>query len=224
MISKEVKQLCDSAFEIGPPLHLLGGYTGSGKTDLLRILKKRGVQVIDLEELALHKGSVFGNLSSISQPRHEDFKDKLRSIWLSLDRQTPVLIEEKGPYLGRVGLPLALYHKMMKALMIHLDVPFSRRLLSIEQEYGNLDLDKFRTALRTLEARMGMSQNHKALHYHDTGQRKKCFELLLKYYDKAYDRHRRKYRSGQVMHVAFDWNNLSTTVDQIESHCLSDKW
>jgi hypothetical protein len=210
----------ESAFETGPPLRLLGGFTGSGKTDLLRQLKKRGLQVIDLEELALHKGSVFGSRSPGSQPRHEHFQNKLLSVWLSLDPETPVLIEEKGPCLGRVGLPQALYQKMLKAPMIRLNVPFDQRLKVILQEYGNLDPDNFRADLRKLEARMGMSQNHKALHYHDTGQKKKCFELLLNYYDAAYERRRKMYWSGPITCEVPGRDDLISTIANIES-CIS---
>lgn len=212
----------ENAFEAGPSVRLLGGYSGSRKTDILRELKKRGFEIIDLEELALHNGSVFGNLSAVRQPRHEHFQNMLLSIWLSLDPQTPVLIEEKGPFLGGVGLPRPLYHKMLVAPMVHLDVPLDQRLEVIQEEYGNLDPDKFRNALRKLETRMGMAQNHKALHYHDTGQRIKCFELLLNYYDTAYNRRRRMYRSGQATYVALDSGDLNRTVGKVESY-LSDQ-
>ena len=65
---------------------------------------------------------------------------------------------------------------------------------------------------------MGISQNHKALHYHDTGQKTKCFELLLNYYDSAYDRRRRTYWSGQCSNLAPDRNSLDSTMDAIESY------
>lgn len=63
---------------------------------------------------------------------------------------------------------------MLDTTMIHLDVPFEQRLVHILQTYELFEDGKFRNALQSLEERMGTSQNHKALHFHDTGQKEKC--------------------------------------------------
>ena len=204
----------DLAFDAGPPLNLLGGYTGSGKTQFLEHLKNNHHQVINLESLGGHKGSIFG--SSHLQPLHDTFQNTLLHLWYSMETNAPVWVEEKGPFLGQIGLPPSLYKRMLNTTMIHLDVPFEQRLVHILQTYEFFEDDKFRNALQSLEERMGTSQNHKALHFHDTGQREKCFELLLKYYDRAYEKRREKYWSGKIIHIIHSHDDIPGTLAKIE--------
>lgn len=204
----------DAAFEGGAPLYLLGGYSGSGKTEFLQHLEHNHHQVINLESLTGHKGSIFG--SSHSQPLHDTFQNTLLHLWYAMETNTPVWIEEKGPFLGQVGLPPSLYQKMLATPMIHLDVPFEQRLIHILQTYTLFDYDTFRDSLRSLEERMGTSQNHKALHFHDVGQKEKCFELLLRYYDRAYEKRREKYWSGKIIHVNHIHDDIPGTLEKIE--------
>ena len=204
----------DAAFDIGPPLYLLGGYSGSGKTEFLQHLELNHHQVINLESLSGHKGSIFG--SSHSQPLHDTFQNTLLHLWYSMETNAPVWIEEKGPFLGQVGLPPSLYQKMLATPMIHLDVAFEQRLVHILQAYALFDHDTFRDSLRSLEERMGTSQNHKAVHFHDTGQKEKCFELLLRYYDRAYEKRREKYWSGKIIHIDHAHDDIPGTLEKIE--------
>jgi hypothetical protein len=211
------KEFREKAFARGPALCLLGGYTGSGKTALLQELKLRGHSSIDLELLAAHRGSVFGHISSDAPVTHEDFQNKLLSCWLALNPETPVWIEEKGPFLGKAGLPPALYRAMLNSPLLHLDVPFDQRLIRVQQVYGQMEKDTFRVGIRSLEDRMGMRYNHKALHYYDTGQTERCFELLLNYYDKAYDRRRRDHWLHTTIHIPHRHENIGATIGELEA-------
>jgi tRNA 2-selenouridine synthase SelU len=204
----------DLAFDAGPPLYLLGGYSGAGKTQFLEHLENNYHQVINLESLSGHKGSVFGSIHS--QPLHDRFQNSLLNLWYSMETNAPVWIEEKGPFLGQVGLPSSLYQKMLQAPMIHLDVPFEQRLIHIMRTYEFFDEDNFRPSLQSLEERMGTSQNHKALHFHDTGQKEKCIELLLRYYDRAYEKRREKYWSGKIIHINHAHDDIPATLEKIE--------
>ena len=198
---KFFKKWRNKAFESGPPIRVLCGFTGSGKTEILKRLADDGQQVIDLEKLAAHNGSVFGQVHNIPQPLHEHFQIKLLSFWLSLNPEKPVWIEEKGPFLGKNGLPEYLYKNMQNATKVVLDVPFDARLKSVMKSYGDMDQSQFRSAIKSLENRMGMSQNHKTLHYFDSGQTSKCFELLLQYYDNAYRKRRELYWTGKTIEI-----------------------
>jgi tRNA 2-selenouridine synthase SelU len=212
---KTFKAWRDRAFDAGPHLYLIAGYSGSGKTQFLHHLERHDQQVINLESLSAHKGSIFG--SSSEQPLHDTFQNTLLHLWHSMETTRPLWIEEKGPFLGQVGLPASLYQKMLASPMIHLDVPFEQRLMHILQEYKFLDPDKFRSSLRSLEERMGTSQNHKALHFHDTGQKERCFELLLKYYDSAYEKRREKYWTGKIVHVHHRHDDIPDTLEKIQT-------
>lgn len=71
-------------------LNVLGGYTGAGKTEMLKALYHQGAQIIDLEGLANHKGSAFGGIGEAEQPSTEQFQNELYFQFLSLDRKSVV--------------------------------------------------------------------------------------------------------------------------------------
>lgn len=204
----------DVAFNGGPQLYLIGGYSGSGKTDFLQYLEHHRHQVINLESLSGHKGSAFG--SNNPQPLHDTFQNTLLHQWYSFQPGAAVWIEEKGPFLGQVGIPFSFYKKMLDTTMIHLDVAFEQRLRHIIETYDIVDVQAFRRSIQTLEERMGTSQNHKALHFYDNGQKENCFELLLRYYDRAYEKRREKYWAGKIVHIKHAHGDHASTLEKIE--------
>lgn len=191
----------EDIFSEAPGILILGGRTGAGKTEWLQRLGAAGEQVLDLEGLAGHKGSVFGKLDSEPQQSNDVFLHKISSEWMKLDVHLPVWIEEEAGFLGRNTIPPPLYQHMLAAPMIELDVPFEKRLSHILEEYGNASPGAFTAAIRRLEKRMGTSANHKALHLYNKGQLQECFALLLRYYDSAYEQRRTMYRKGNVISV-----------------------
>jgi tRNA 2-selenouridine synthase len=191
---KAYKAWMNEAYASGPAIGIIGGKTGSGKTTLLRELASMGRQVLDIEAIAKHRGSVFGGFNS-PQPSLEQFEYNLLKAWLSLDLSMPVWMEEKSAVLGKLGIPKILYRKMFAAVWFELDQPFESRLRSVHEEYTVTDKRRFMHGIRQLETRMGFSNNHKALHYYATGQTDNCLRLLLRYYDAAYDHNRTKHHS-----------------------------
>lgn len=213
---KHYKLWREKAFETGPQINIIGGYTGSGKTEFLAFLNQKGYQVIDLEELASHRGSVFGKIENKEQPLHEDFQNKLLRIWLTFKHDEPVWIEEKGPFLGQTGIPESLQKRMKNAHIYHLEVPIGERLKNVVKLYGNIDPEEFKTAIRKLESRMGMSKNHKTLHLYNSGQIEKCFALLIDYYDEGYDKRRNNDWKGKEICIHHNPADLAGTLKQIE--------
>jgi tRNA 2-selenouridine synthase len=210
----------ENMFLKGPPIAVIGGKTGSGKTELLHALIKMGSQVIDLEALALHKGSVFGGMSC-KQPTYENFQNKLLEVWLLLDKNKPVWMEEKGHILGKVGIPQTLLQKMNTSCLFELEVPFEKRLLHIKEEYNLMDKTVFANCIKKLEKRMGFSANHKALHCYATGQTDKCLQLLLDYYDKTYDDKRTHYKNKGIQKIDPTVFESKTAIQQLEACILA---
>ena len=108
------------------PLVILSGRTGTGKT----ILLKRMSQMIDLEGRAEHRGSSFGNMTSV-QPEPINFENQLAIDLLKLnDRypEQPVFIEGEGRLIGRLCLPEALWNKMQQSPLVILDTPVQERI------------------------------------------------------------------------------------------------
>lgn len=209
---KNFKLWRDKAFEKGPQINVLGGYTGSGKTEFLDFLIQNGFQAINLEKLACHRGSVFGKISNEIQPLHEHFQNQLLKLWLNFDVNKPVWIEEKGPFLGKAGIPESLQKRIKNATIYHLEAPFKERLKHVIKLYGDIDPLEFRAAIRRLESRMGTSKNHKALHFYNCGQIEKCFSLLIEYYDKGYDNRRSIAWDGSKIYIKHNLNDFPGTL------------
>jgi tRNA 2-selenouridine synthase len=215
------KRWRENVYAEGPSIGIIAGKTGSGKTECLRMLGQKCKQVIDLEALAAHKGSVFGEFN-VEQPSLEQFHYNVLTAWLSLDVHRPVWMEEKGNLLGRLGIPEMLYKNMTTACLFELDNAFEARLQHIKEEYANVDKAWFSHCIRKLETRMGFSANHKALYYHETGQINKCLRILLQYYDNAYDDKRKSFLSKAVFKInTADFENADT-IKKLEAQILSN--
>ena len=96
------------------------GMTGSGKTRILHELQLLGAQVLDLEGLAIHRGSVLGNEPDIEQPSQKGFETELWNVLQNLDPNKPVFIESESKKVGGVHIPDSLMEKIRNGLCIEL--------------------------------------------------------------------------------------------------------
>lgn len=108
------------------PVRVLDGDTGSGKTAVLAELARRGVQVIDLEALANHRGSLFGAMPG-GQPAQAMFEGRLGAALEALDPSRPVLMEAESSRVGDCNLPRSVWQAITAAPRIRLDVPLQER-------------------------------------------------------------------------------------------------
>ncbi|MGZ8554291.1 MAG: tRNA 2-selenouridine(34) synthase MnmH [Chitinophagaceae bacterium] len=178
--------------------NLLSGYTGSGKTYLLDELKNKGGAVIDLEKLACHKGSAFGNIGMPKQPTQEMFEnllgEELQAFIESNDVNDygssrncgPIWLEDESQRIGQINIPHDLWKSMMRSPVFFIDIPFEERLRHIEQEYGELDRERVAEAIVRIKKRLGGVETKMALQHLEAGDIASCFRILLKYYDKLY--------------------------------------
>ena len=106
-----------SQFEKEYPLRLVGGYTGSGKTDLLVALHDKGEAVLDLEGLAHHKGSAFGSIGQPDQPGQEQFENKLALSLRTASKTQPerIWVEDESQRIGRVNVPHLFWQQIGRA-------------------------------------------------------------------------------------------------------------
>jgi len=138
------------------PLCAVAGATGSGKTEVLKELKQLGHQVLDLEAIACHKGSVFGHLGEPPQPSSEQVRNLLAMEWVRFDRRKFLYIEDEHARIGSVCLPAPLYKQMRSAqLLVHLDVPFGLRADRTLAVYGQYGVEGLSRAVGHFEPRMG---------------------------------------------------------------------
>jgi tRNA 2-selenouridine synthase len=116
---------------------VLAGRTGSGKTRLLHALAAVGAQVLDLEGLARHRGSVLGGLPHEPQPAQKRFDTELWQALQALDPARPVFVESESRKIGALQLPTALIDRMhAQGTCLLVDMPDEARVELLLQEYG----------------------------------------------------------------------------------------
>lgn len=116
-------------------LRVICGPTGSGKSRLLHALKKSGRQVIDLENLAKHRGSLLGNWPDQSQPSQRLFDSQLLQTLQKLDMAQPVYVEAESNKIGRVAVPEELVIAMHQSDCLLLEVPVDVRVAGLLEDY-----------------------------------------------------------------------------------------
>jgi tRNA 2-selenouridine synthase len=180
--------------------HVLGGYSGSAKTYLLEEMRNRGAAVINLEYLAGHKGSAFGNIGMPKQPTQEMFenllgnelsafmthKDPVPGAETPSSYEHPVWVEDESQRIGQINIPHALWNTISQSPVIFISIPFEERLQHILQEYSNLDKEKLADGITRIKKRLGGLEAKTALQYLADGDIESCFRILLRYYDKLY--------------------------------------
>ncbi|WP_147201800.1 tRNA 2-selenouridine(34) synthase MnmH [Segetibacter aerophilus] len=194
-------------FENDYPIKILGGYTGSGKTYALQELKQQNATIIDLEDLAKHKGSAFGNIGMPTQPSQEMFENLL-ALELknavdncrimnagSIDEvheagtnnvSSSIWLEDESQRIGLVNIPSTFFKKMRNKPVYFLDIPFEERLKHIVSGYGKGDKQEIAGAIIRIQKRLGGLETKTALNYLVEDNLVECFRILLKYYDKQY--------------------------------------
>ena len=170
---------------------VLCGRTGSGKSQVLQALHDLGAQVLDLEALAHHRGSVLGEVPGEAQPTQKLFESALWQRLRSLDPGRPVFVEAESRKVGNVQVPGALIEAMRASECVTIEAPQSVRVALLTEQYGHyvrdaLVLGERLQALtphygRTTIARwcaLAQADRHAEL----------VAELLATHYDPAYDR------------------------------------
>ena len=132
----------------------LGGYTGTAKTELLPLLATRGVQVIDLEGLANHRGSLLGSMGE--QPSQKAFESALAGVLSRLDPARPVLVEAESSKIGEILVPPSLWDGMKVAPWIEVTAPLEARTEYLLRAYDDILSDK-----ATLQARLAPLKAHR---------------------------------------------------------------
>ena len=175
-----------SAFPQPRKLLILGGKTGSGKTEILKELARQGEQIIDFEGLANHKGSSYGAIGQRPQPSTEHFENLLFAQWRQLDSNRRIWLEDESRNIGSCFIPLSLWQKMNTAPVAFIDVPKANRIERLVAEYAGIDHALLVEATERIRKRLGGKVTQEALSALTRQDYATVAELTLNYYDKAY--------------------------------------
>jgi len=203
-----------------PRLRVLGGPTGSGKTEVLRAMAKQGSHVLDLEALAHHQGSAFGGLGQAPQPTNEQFENELITAALAIAQDgQPIWVEDESRGIGRVYLPEGFYTAMQAAPLYQLELPQSVRLGRLVSAYGRHPIEALQDAFAHLRKRMGGQFVKAAQEALAAGKLELAAQLALSYYDRAYahGQHKRARVPVHTIRVqAFDVQLIAQQLQQYE--------
>ena len=167
---------------------IIGGFTGSGKTPLLYGLQKNNQAIIDLEGLANHKGSALGGIGQEPQPSQEMFENLLGMELAKYDEMTPIFLEDESQRIGNMQIPMAMWRNMRKSLVYFMDIPFEERLDYLTKEYGKQNKTDLVNAIMRIQKRLGGLETKNAINYILENNLKESFRILLRYYDKWYEK------------------------------------
>lgn len=180
-----IKSLTEPSY-IQPRLFVIGGLTGSGKTAILHQLKEIGEQVIDLELMASHRGSVFGHIGLASQPTQEQFENELAYCLQKLDFSRPIWIEDESRLVGKCYIPTLLYQSMSMAPIFYIERSLEERIEHLCHLYGHASQEELIEATQRISKRLGGRLTHDIIYLLENNQKREAFKHLLFYYDKAY--------------------------------------
>ncbi len=195
------------------------GLTGSGKSRLLRALDRAGAQVLDLEALAAHRGSVLGNLPDAPQPSQKMFESMVWDALRRLDAGRPVFVESESKKIGNLRTPEALIEAMWAADCVQLEAPLPLRVAMLCDEYAHFVRDPLALGaqLDCLVALHGRERIDAWKALSAAGNSAMLVhELLELHYDPAYSRSILKHypRLAQGMHLVLE-DTAETAFDAI---------
>lgn len=171
----------------------LYGYTGTGKTKILRLMERRGVPVLDLEGLANHRGSLLGGIGLGAQPSQKMFESLL---WEKLHRLPSgnVFLEGESRKVGDLFLPNPVYDKLIASQKILIEASLPKRILTIREEYTRFSLTELERTLSTLEPYIGKTPLARLQDELRRGDLNQVIRFLCEsYYDPKYTFHPKDY-------------------------------
>jgi len=206
-------------------LRIICGATGTAKTRLLDALADQGSQVLDLEGLARHKGSLLGALPGVEQPSQTAFETAIASVLERVDVNRPLYVEGEGRRIGRLTVPASLVARMRSSACVEIQASVAARVEFLLRDYAYLGerpewLADQIAPLKSLHGNETIATWQAMAHARQLPQ---LFEALaVKHYDPSYGRSNRSYFGGWEARRIVDAENLSPTgIEQLARRVLA---
>lgn len=200
---------------------VLSGLTGAGKTDVLKELEKLGEQVVDLENLANHRGSVFGGVGLSEQPSQKNFEGRLWQLLKEVEKEF-LFLEAESRKIGKVAVPSFMLERIKTSPRVLIESSVEGRCTRIMKEYvENMDKEKTLQVIQSsphLKERLGRQRVLDLIQlFNDEKYRELIEILLIEYYDPLYGRH----TSAENADLVVNGDNPETAAREITSWCQS---
>ena len=167
-------------------LMILGGLTGSAKTEVLHQLLADGAQGIDLEGLAAHRGSAFGAIDQPAEPTQQQFENDLALGLYENDPALPLWLEDESRHIGRRTIPDKLWAGMRETRVVVIERSREERVRFLVEGYGRADPKKLIESIQKIERRLGGERAKRAVDAVRAGDVELACNLVLDYYDRTY--------------------------------------
>lgn len=188
------------------------GTTGSGKSRLLASLANQGAQVLDLEQLAAHRGSVLGDLPDAPQPSQKMFESRIWQQLRSFTSTRPVYVESESRKIGKLRVPEKLMEKIRASDCIHLQTSTAHRVALLMEDYPHLVVNTD-TLMNQLSHLLALHGHETIRHWQAMADKRQIAQLvealLTGHYDPAYLRSIGKNFSGYAQAPALVLEDIS---------------
>lgn len=196
-------------------LIIIQGPTGSGKTKILHALRDAGEQVIDLEGLAKHKGSVFGGLGEDGQPTTQQFQNNILAVVEKFDLGKPIWLESESATIGKVYLPETFWRQMNLATILAIEVSREQRIANIVEEYGRFTATELINKVVQLQQRLGGANVKLISQMIGENRLPEAVDLLLDYYDQSYKHSVTTYKINRPKSVVLKSKSPKTNAETL---------
>ena len=214
---KSYRQYVQKFFENPFQLIIIGGMTGSGKTEILNNLQTAGHQIIDLESIANHKGSVFGHLGQAEQPSTEHFENLLFFELSKLKSDLPIWVESESMAIGRIYIPKPFFQQMQESIMIYLERSREQRAKRLVAEYASFEKELLKESVERISRRVGSDNAKIIINLIENDKFYEAIYIILKYYDKLYRKDKCVRNAKKIISLKID----SLTNNEILDSMLS---
>jgi tRNA 2-selenouridine synthase len=194
---------------------VLGGLTGSGKTEILNRLKTTGHQVIDLEKIACHKGSAFGSLGQPGQPTSEHFANLLAGELEKTDKSKPIWLEDESKNIGTVFMPDQFFFNLREAPVIAIIMEAETRLPRLMKEYSAYPAEELIISINKIARRLGGEVTKEAIKKVEESDIAGAIEIVLRYYDKTYMFGLKKRPEESVRFIYTETDDIESNVSKV---------
>ncbi len=191
-------------FEKDYPIRLLGGKTGTGKTDILKSINSKKIYALDLEGLANHRGSSFGSLGMNQQPTSHQFENLIAEqldVFINKNYKE-IWVEAESPNLGKCRIPNSFYKQMKTAPLLEIIKKKKERVDNLVNIYSKNSQADLKDAVLRIHKRLGSKRTSEALLAIDQRKWAEACIAMLYYYDKCYDYEIKKSQNINIIDIS----------------------